>query len=370
MSSPPDPRTASAGPSPHLEALPARVIVTGASGWLGRRLVAALLTGLEGVPPFDAAPAVEGLILGVHAHDPDLPEWTDPRIQLVRGDLRDAAYARALCDRGEGTLLFHTAGLIHPGRVKDFYAVNTRGTELLLEAAEQQGVRRAVVVSSNSPVGCNASPEALFDEATPFNPYMGYGRSKMLMEQATRAIQARGRLETVIVRPPWFYGPYPPPRQTLFFEMIRDGRVPIVGRGENLRSMVYIDNLCQGLLRAALVPHANGETYWIADAEPYEMNRIVDTVERVLESDFGFRVAHKRLRLPALAGDVATWLDGVLQRVGVYQQKLHVLGEMNKHIACSIGKAQRELGYEPTISLEEGMRRSIRYCIDQGLLRP
>lgn len=365
MTSPP-----TESPDPTLDSLPARVIVTGASGWLGRRLVSALLNGLDGVPPFDSAPEIERLVIGIHDQDEAALEWSDPRIQLVRGDLRNASYAAELCGGGDGAVLFHTAGLIHPRRVKDFYEVNTRGTELLLDAAEQEGVRRAVLVSSNSPIGCNPSPEALFDEQTPFNPYMGYGRSKMLMEQATARVQERGKLQTVLVRPPWFYGPFQPPRQTLFFEMIRSGRVPIVGDGENLRSMVYIDNLCQGLLRAASVPRANGHVYWVADAEPYSMNRIVDTVERLLESEFGFRVAHKRLRLPGLAGEVATLVDGALQRVGVYQQKLHVLGEMNKHIACNVAKAKHELGYRPTIALEEGMRRSIQYCIDQGLLKP
>ncbi|MGE3671069.1 MAG: NAD-dependent epimerase/dehydratase family protein [Polyangiaceae bacterium] len=366
MTSPPS----SAAETPELAPLPAHVIVTGASGWLGRRLVSALLKGLPGVAPFDAAPALQAVIVGIHTHDTPLPEWGDPRVRVVRGDLRDSAYAAELCQGASGALLFHTAGLIHPRRVKDFYAVNTQGTAGLLDVAEQQGVRRAVVVSSNSPVGCNSSPEVLFDEASPFNPYMGYGRSKMLMEQATQRVQERGKLETVLVRPPWFYGPYQPPRQTLFFEMIKSGRVPIVGSGQNLRSMVYIDNLCQGLLRAASVPRANAGVYWIADAEPYPMNRIVDTVERLMETEFGFQVAHKRLRLPGVAGEVATFLDGVLQRAGLYQQKLHVLGEMNKHIACSIAKARLELGYDPTIALEEGMRRSIQYCIDQGLLRP
>src|SRR5690606_2843489 len=164
-------------------------------------------------------------------------------------------------------------------------------------------------------------------------------------EQAVERVQQAGRLETVVVRPPWFYGPYQPPRQTLFFEMIRDGRAPIVGSGENMRSMVYIDNLCQGVLLAALVPRANGRVYWIADREAYSMNQIIDTVERLLEREFGFEVRHRRLRLPHLAGEVATLIDGAAQRAGVYLQKIHVLGEMNKSSACSIERAEGELGY-------------------------
>ncbi|MGE0327464.1 MAG: NAD-dependent epimerase/dehydratase family protein, partial [Polyangiaceae bacterium] len=147
MTSPPS----SAAETPELAPLPAHVIVTGASGWLGRRLVSALLKGLPGVAPFDAAPALQAVIVGIHTHDTPLPEWGDPRVRVVRGDLRDSAYAAELCQGASGALLFHTAGLIHPRRVKDFYAVNTQGTAGLLDVAEQQGVRRAVVVSSNSP---------------------------------------------------------------------------------------------------------------------------------------------------------------------------------------------------------------------------
>jgi nucleoside-diphosphate-sugar epimerase len=142
--------------------------------------------------------------------------------------------------------------------------------------------------------------------------------------------------------------------------MIRDGKAPIVGSGENLRSMAYTENLAQGLLLAASVPAASGQIYWIADERPYSMNEIVDTIERLLETEFGQKCAHKRMRLPGLASEVALAADTVLQRLGLYQQKIHVLSEMNKTIACSVEKAKRELGYRPTIALEEGMRRSLR----------
>src|SRR3990172_3264537 len=98
------------------------------------------------------------------------------------------------------------------------------------------------------------------------------------------AVQQRAeKIETVLVRAPWFYGPNQPPRQTLFFKMIRDGKAPIVGNGENFRSMAYVDNLCQGLILAAITERANGQIYWIADRKPYSMNEITDTIERLLE---------------------------------------------------------------------------------------
>ncbi len=203
----------------------------------------------------------------------------------------------------------------------EFHAVNVRGTENLLDAAARAGVRRAVVVSSNSPFGCNPHPDHLFDEHSPYHPYMSYGRSKMQMELAVLGRQQRGELEAVIIRSPWFYGTHPPPRQTRFFTMIREGRAPIVGGGENLRSMSYLDNLCQGLLLAARHDAANGQAYWIADRRPYSMREIVDTVERLLETEFGRRCAHRRLRLPGLASGVARAADFTLQSLGLYHQK-------------------------------------------------
>jgi nucleoside-diphosphate-sugar epimerase len=222
-------------------------------------------------------------------------------------------------------------------------------------------------MSSNSPFGFNPTREQRFDERSPYNPYMAYGQSKMLMERVVAEFQQRGLLETVVIRAPWFYGPSQPARQSAFFSMIRRGIVPIVGDGTNLRSMAYVDNLCQGLLLCAHRRAANGETYWIADARPYSMNEIVDTIERLMASEFGIKVSGKRLRVPAFIADGARWIDWVTQRCGLYLQQVHVLSEMNGTIACRIDRAREALGYEPRIDLEEGMRRSLQWCISQGV---
>ena len=176
----------------------------------------------------------------------------------------------------------------------------------------------------------------------------------------------RGEIEVVILRPPWFYGPGQPPRQTTFFSMIKNGKLPLVGGGENLRSMAYVDNIVQGLLLAERVEIAAGRTYWIADQRPYSMNEIVATVADVLEEDFGMTVKRGQIALPGILSECALLADRMIQGVGLYNQKVHVLSEMNKHIACKIDRAQGELGYEPTVALREGMRRSVKDLIDRG----
>jgi len=345
-----------------------QVIVTGAQGWLGFRLVQTLI---EGLPDHDllrgANTRLKVRALVLPGQDAAALCKISDRVEVVEGDLRDPAVCTRLCARTRGAILIHTAGIIHPRKVSEFYEINVQGGKNILDAAATAGVRRAVIVSSNSPCGNNPFPDHLFDENSPYHPYMNYGKSKMQLELAVKERAKRGDIETVIIRPPWFYGPYQPPRQTLFFAMIRDGKAPIVGSGNNKRSMSYIDNLCQGLQLAALTPGAVGQTYWVADKRPYTMNEIIDTVERLLETEFGHKCAHKRMRLPGFASDVAEVIDWTLQSAGIYHQKFHVLSEMNKTIACSVARAERELGYRPAIDLEEGMRRSLRWCVDNGI---
>jgi len=346
-----------------------QIIVTGGGGWLGGTLLRGLFNGIPEceslrTPPGDVAVRAIALTDNDEKQLRDLPG----EVEVVRGNLLDAHDCERLCQDADGAVLIHLTGLIHPRRTRELYDINLQTGKNVIAAAAKHGVKRVVAMSSNSPLGCNPHPEHLFDENSPYNPYMKYGKSKMLLELHLKEVQAAGQIETVTIRAPWFYGPYQPPRQTLFFEMIRDGKAPIVGSGENRRSMGYLDNIAQGLLLAANVPAASGETYWLADERPYTMNEIVDTVERLLESEFDMTCQHKRLRLPGITSEIARFVDWSIQSVGLYHQKMHVLSEMNKTIACTVDKAKRELGYQPYIALEEGMRRSIRWCLDEGLL--
>src|SRR5260221_14545281 len=131
--------------------MPQLFLVTGPDGWLGSRLVESL-----------------------RAADPDA------EIRGMSGDLRQPADCERFVSGAQDAVLFHTAGVIHPSRVHEFYDVNVQGTKNLLVAACAAGVRRVVAVSSNSPFGVNPTREHRFDESSPYHPYMNYGRSKML----------------------------------------------------------------------------------------------------------------------------------------------------------------------------------------------
>jgi nucleoside-diphosphate-sugar epimerase len=93
------------------------------------------------------------------------------------------------------------------------------------------------------------------------------------------------------------------------------------------------------------------------------MNFIVKTINDVMRNDFGFKTKKNTIKLPSFLGDIAYFLDKTIQAFGFYNQKIHVLSEMNKNITCSILLAKKELGYKPSISLREGMIRRIRSAI-------
>ena len=330
-------------------------VVTGAAGWLGQNLVRTLARAREQVR-----------CLVQDRDDAPLLENVAPSVQALVGDIRDPATLDRLFDGVRAPTVFHAAGVIHPARhVRELFDVNVGGTQLVLDRARRAGAARFLHVSSNSPFGANATETERFTEDSPYNPYLGYGTSKLEAEQLVQLSFDRGDLATVILRPPWFYGPYQPARQTRFFAAVRRGRFPLPGTGTNRRSLVYTGNLVDGLLRAEVAAAAPGRAYWIADAEPHQLQEVLDTVRRALEAE-GLRVTHRQPRLPAAAGVVAADLDRALQSRGRYVQAVHVLGELKDTIACDISRARVELDYQPEVALLEGMRTSVRWCLQHG----
>ena len=333
------------------------IYITGANGWLGLNLVNSIISGKTAKWGLEKD-EIQALILTGTSKEKLLSISRD--INIIEGDLTNKNDLTQFLSSSDKSFVFHTAGVIHPKRISEFFCVNRDGTKNLLEVASEASVSRVVVVSSNSPCGCNPDDEHLFDETSPYNPYMNYGKSKMEMEQLANDLYKDGLVDLTIIRAPWFYGPFQPARQKLFFEMIRTGKAPIVGGGENRRSMAYTENIVQGMVLAATKEIASGKTYWIADERPYTMNEIVNTIESLLVNEFGQECSYGRMKLPGFISTFSEKMDTAFQWLGLYHQKIHVLSEMNKHIACKIDLAKKELGYLSEYSLKNGMRESLK----------
>lgn len=339
------------------EATPAEMmVITGAAGWLGQNLVRAVAPARSRVRCLVQSPA-EGSLLAV----------VGSSVEPVVGDIRDPVAVDRLLEGAAGATVVHAAAVIHPvRRVRELHDVNVGGTQLVLDSARRHEIRRLVHISSNSPYGANTSPVERFTEESPQRPHLGYGGSKADAEALVALAFERGDVDSVVLRPPWFYGPFQPDRQTRWMRAVRRGRFPLVGRGDNRRSMIYTGNLVHAVLRAEVVAGASGGQYWVADGEPLAMTEVIATVRAALEAE-GLDPSGPALpRIPRLAGVLAETLDAGLQARGRYVQAIHVLGELKDTIACDISRARLELGYAPSTDLLSGMRASMRWCLERG----
>ena len=104
------------------------------------------------------------------------------KTSIFRGDLKQSEDLEKFLYKSEKSLLIHTAGIIHPKSIDEFYEINFQATKNLIEEAERKNIDKVIVISSNSPFGCNEINTQLFDESSPYNPYMNYGKSKEKME--------------------------------------------------------------------------------------------------------------------------------------------------------------------------------------------
>jgi len=331
------------------------MLLTGVPGWL----TAALLKDCARNAPRGLAYLRCLVHPAAQAQAREMLDGLDLEAEIVVGDLRDTD-TLAAATRGVQTVL-HAAGLVHVRRTRDWYEVNTRGTEQLVEAAMHNGVERFVYISSNAAAGRAESSRRILTEADPARPRSHYGRSKYLAEQAL--LQHADKLQAVVLRPCMFYGPPVPPRHVEVYQRILDGRMPLVGDGEFARSLSHIDNLVQGCRLALAHPHAPGEVYYITDRPVYTTRQIVEAMAQALESPL------RLLRLPRGVGPVAHAVDQALAAAGIYWQTLHLVGESDWHVGVSCEKARRELGYRPAVELQAGMQQAVEWCFARGLLR-
>lgn len=322
------------------------ILVTGI-GWLGTRFVESLTANNK-----------EDNVRCLMMRRERVPYLINKRCQVVRGDVRE--YYTLVDAVKDVDLVFHLAGVIH-AKPKDLMEINALGTDNLLLASVREKVKKFIYISSNSAVGYTKEKE-LMNETRRWYPYMTYGASKFIAEYLTLTTSDSFDIKTIILRPCWYYGINQPKRQTKLFKMIKKGKPIIFGDGRNLRSMSYIDNVIQALL---LAKDYNGDEqlFWIADRKPYTINEIYETIANLLEVK-----NYKPRHIPTFVSNGLRKADALIQKLGFYNSYIHVGGEMTLNIACDISKARKELGYNPKIELQEGMRRSIKWCKAQQLL--
>lgn len=309
------------------------IAVTGASGFVGRRLLARLLS--DGSPALALSRRGTG-VAGVR--------------DVVVADYRDVpVLARTLSGIDS---LVHLAGRAHQGvRESDsaqrFRAANVETTLAVARACIEAGVRRFVLVSSIG-VNGNRTHERPFAAADTPHPVEPYAVSKWEAERELAALLRGSAVEYVVLRPPLVYGPGCPGNFASLLGFVANAPVVPLGGLHALRSLIYVDNLVDALLVAARHPGLSGNTFLLADGRDISVGEVVRELAAVLRPS----------RSPV--GNAPLWLLALLASIAGSRDAYEKLAAPLQVDATEFGRAT---GWHALIDPSEGLRETARqFC--------
>jgi nucleoside-diphosphate-sugar epimerase len=336
-----------------------RVLVTGATGFVGRHLVQALRASGHSCVRILTRSAV----LAQAAFGP-----LDASLEVRTGDLLDPGSLVGLCDGVE--VVFHVAGAgLSPGNMPrtagGYHRVNVEGTAALAAEAAASGVARLVYVSSTGAMGAAAEP--LITESTPCRPASPYQRSKRAAEERLLELHRRSALGVVIVRPCLITGEGKRGGELLrLFRLCRAGLFPVIGRAlEAEKPLVWVEDVVQALMQAA-VRGRPGEIYLVHSGSRYTLGEILRAAGELVGNPRPYR--RVPLGLARAASRLTTPLARLLGRRPPLSPKRLELFVADRHI--EIRKATEELGYRPALQdLREMLGRTCASYVRTGQLR-
>ena len=337
--------------------------MTGATGFTGGHLARALAARGDHVralvrPGSDPSTLVLGSDPTAQALGSDpTPQGpgSDPgRIEVVRGDLRDADSLERAADGVE--VVYHIAAIYRQAGLPDdeYRAVNASAVRTVIEAAKAGGARRVVHCSTVGVHGDVERPPA--NEDAPLRPGDVYQQTKLEGELVAREAARDTGVDVVIARPTGIYGPGDR-RLLRLFRGIARRRFVILGDGRIFYHLTYIDDLIEGFRLCATAPSAAGRTYILAGGEVTTLNELTQLVAEEA------RVPPPRLHLPVWPFRAAGALcEAICAPLGVeppiYRRRVDFF---TKSRAFDISRARAELGYAPAIGLHEGVARTLAW---------
>ena len=264
----------------------------------------------------------------------------------VTGDLDDL--------RIEGCeVTFHAAAKVEEwGDPDDFERVNVRGTQNVVDACRAGGVRRLVHVGTEAALMAG-QPLVNVDENAPLRPDSPalYSSTKAKAEQVVRAANGNG-LETVVVRPRFVWGRGDTTLLPALVEMVRSGRFRWVGGGRQLTATTHIDNTVEGLWLGATKAPAGG-VYFVTDGEPVVFREFLTSMLGTQGVTIPDKSAPPGVARAAAASAERIWR--LLKRPGSPPLTRFAVWVSSQECTIDISRAERELGYRPVTTREEGL---------------
>lgn len=319
-------------------------LVTGGGGFLGQYIVEQLIARGE---------SVRVLCRG------EYPELSRLGVKIIRGDIRDAGKLREAC-RGIETV-HHTAAIAGIwGSWDSYHSINTEGTRNLIDACLREGVRKLVHTSS---------PSVVFDGKEHLNasedlPYAGrflchYPHSKMLAEKLVLEAHGAGGLATTALRPHLIWGPRDNHLIPKLLARAKAGKLIRVGEGSNLISATYVENGAAAQVQAAErltvdAPHG-GKAYFINDPAPLKLWEWIDELLRTA----GLPPVQRAISAGTayFAGSILEAGHRLIGSQNEPRMTRFLALQLSKSHTYSIARAQRDFGFNPPVSYQEGMKR-------------
>jgi len=261
----------------------------------------------------------------------------DVRYRFVHGRIEDPAVVKDAMTDVDAVI--HFAAETHVDRSIDnaapFITTNVLGTQVMLEAARRAGVGRFVHVSTDEVYGALGN-EGKFTETTPFRPRSPYSASKAAGDLMAQAYWETYRLPVMVVRPSNNYGPYQFPEKlipVMVTNLVEGRKVPVYGRGENVRDWLHVDDCCRAI-ELVLDRGRPGEAY-----------------------NIGGQSERRNIEVVRL----------VVGQMGLGEDAIEYVSDRPGHdfrYALDNAKIEHELGWRPEIRFEDGLRRTVRWYLD------
>ncbi len=320
------------------------ILITGASGFIGRHLSETLLR---------SGHQVRVLL----RRETDEHFFSVQPTETVRGDLR----SRETIDKAVSgvDVVIHLAAVLGPSQIREkiFYDVNVRATADLLKTAQKSGVRQFIYGSTVGVLGDVAGVVA--DESAECSPESVYEKTKCEAEFIVREAQSQS-FNITVIRPAWVYGPGD--RRTFkLINAIASKKFMFVGKAGNLQHPVFISDLVTGIMLCVNNERAAGEIYHLGGPEIVTVRKLCTTAASILG------VSLPRVSLPLFAAKIlARFSEKIFDLAG--KEAPVDRGKVDffvKNRAYSIEKAKRELSYNPETFLEQGMTAAIKWYREQ-----
>lgn len=325
------------------------ILVTGASGFVGRRLVNALLRQNKKVRILVRKPPTNFSKIDLS------------KVEVRIGDITKKDSISEIMDGIE--IVYHCAAKLGAGRREDFYSVNLDGTDNLLQEAVHSGVNRFVHVSSVSVMseyrdhfGSNEDEKYASWWTEPYTP------SKVESEKT--ALRYSRNLKIVVIRPGWIWGPGDINTFNIS-KAIMAGFIPSIGNGENILSLTYIMNVIHALLLAGDVNCTSGEVFLINDGQRVTQKLLLGALADRLNPDarsisIPFSLAYQISHIYEIINRSTLWkLPGNISR--------HNTCVAAKNFEFSLEKAKRILHFYPPISFSDGIDETVKWFYDMKL---